>query len=98
MLVLALALALVALGVMALSAALYALRPQRLPRWAAALLAPVLVMLAGFALAGWAASQLPPDADALPLLMLLPPFGFALYPPVILALLLWVFCTRMRRK
>ena len=91
-----LVLALVAAAAMALCAVIYAMRPRFLPRWAAALLAPVLVMLAGFAFVGWSASRLPPDAFALHLLMLSPPFAFAIYAPIGVVLLGWVFFTRGR--
>ena len=91
-----LVLALVATAAMTLCALVYAMRPRFLPRWAAALLAPVLVMLVGFAFVGWSASRLPPDAFALHLLMLSPPFAFAIYAPIGFVLLGWVFFTRRR--
>ncbi|GGJ05705.1 hypothetical protein [Neoroseomonas lacus] len=89
-----LVLVLAELAALALSALVYRLRPGFLPRWAAALLAPVLVMLAGFTFVGWSASRLPPDGFDLHLLVLSPPFAFAIFAPVGVALLGWVFFTR----
>jgi hypothetical protein len=82
---------LAALGV---SAAIYAIRPGFLPRGLAALVAPVLAMLLGFAFVAWAAARTPPDGFALHLLVLSPPFALAIFVPIGLALLAWVFCTR----
>lgn len=79
---------------LALSALVYCLRSRFLPRWAAAVLAPVLVMLAGFAFVAWSARRLPPDGFDLHLLVLSPPFAFAIFAPVGVALLGWVFFTR----
>lgn len=84
------------LAALVLSALVYRLRPRFLPRWAAALLAPVLVMLTGFAFVGWSASRLPPDGFALHLLVLSPPFAFAIFTPIGVVLLGWVFFTRRR--
>jgi hypothetical protein len=96
MMALLLTIAAALLAALGVSVAIYAFRPGFLPRWMAALLAPVLAMLLGFAFVAWAAARTPPDGFALHLLVLSPPFSLAIFAPVGLALLAWVFVTRRR--
>ena len=88
--------ALVAAALLVVSLALYAWLCRRMPRMAAAIVAPLLAMALGSGYATYALLSLPPDAPAMHLLVLSPPFVFGIILPIITALQLWVLLTRRR--
>jgi hypothetical protein len=89
-------LALVVAAQFALSVLAFAGLARVTPRVAAAVIAPLLTMLAGFAFVAVESRRIRPDAEAIHLLMLSPPFAFAITFPILALLLLWVLATRRR--